>query len=638
MWLPIIICSLFMQPFAQELEEVVVTAQKRAESLQDVPMSVSTIDRVEILRDGASAVYGTDAVAGVINISIRGISPMSGSINSVESGTTLVPPTLFDLVNRPWLESKFLDVTRIQVLRGPQGTLYGRNSTGGVINLITEKPSDSELSAKYDSNFGASTQSGTSGQGLSYNTTREFDSNNTKIRFELLDRNFGNYNVPNGTFADNDIEVRNSGFDNTTVSFGTNVDINGKSTLMMGQKTDYSYGFPSFVEGHAEGSIESLLLQGELAAGELLDAINVDAYNNKITKTEHSTSTGSLTKTLFLTEQRGVDMSTGFSSNNVDQTIYFRFVSGNQSITSPNTDDPMSLVKLDANLFGYSASREMNNLIVNVAMSNGSNDYSPEGTDEVDFNSTSISTSLSYTFSDELSATLSLASIERAPSPVELFMNGENHTINRVIDGNASLKKEKDKPAILTLQYDQGTIYGYAAYFQNDVDNYIYLQDENEHEFLSVTAADVLQQDAKFDGYKVEVGQTFNVADGILGVSFARDAVTGEFTDGTNVPRIAPARNIYSLTYSVFDIKSNLTLSDVAAQNDVATNETTTDGYQMLDASFSMGLKISNKSDLKVSLFANNLLDEVARNHTSFVKDEVPLPGRNYGLKFNLSF
>jgi iron complex outermembrane receptor protein len=43
-------------------------------------------------------------------------------------------------------------------------------------------------------------------------------------------------------------------------------------------------------------------------------------------------------------------------------------------------------------------------------------------------------------------------------------------------------------------------------------------------------------------------------------------------------------------------------------------------------------------SDLKVTLFANNLLDEVARNHASFVKEEVPLPGRNYGLKFNFDF
>ena len=47
---------------------------------------------------------------------------------------------------------------------------------------------------------------------------------------------------------------------------------------------------------------------------------------------------------------------------------------------------------------------------------------------------------------------------------------------------------------------------------------------------------------------------------------------------------------------------------------------------------------INDQSKLRLSIFANNLLDEVARNHSSFVKNEVPLPGRNYGLKFKLVF
>ena len=47
---------------------------------------------------------------------------------------------------------------------------------------------------------------------------------------------------------------------------------------------------------------------------------------------------------------------------------------------------------------------------------------------------------------------------------------------------------------------------------------------------------------------------------------------------------------------------------------------------------------VNGKGDLKVSLFGRNLLDEVARNHASFVKNEVPLPGRNYGIKFRLSY
>ena len=47
---------------------------------------------------------------------------------------------------------------------------------------------------------------------------------------------------------------------------------------------------------------------------------------------------------------------------------------------------------------------------------------------------------------------------------------------------------------------------------------------------------------------------------------------------------------------------------------------------------------VNEKSSMKVTLFANNLLDDVARNHSSFVKGPVPLPGRNVGVKFNLTF
>jgi iron complex outermembrane receptor protein len=55
----------------------------------------------------------------------------------------------------------------------------------------------------------------------------------------------------------------------------------------------------------------------------------------------------------------------------------------------------------------------------------------------------------------------------------------------------------------------------------------------------------------------------------------------------------------------------------------------------MLDFSMRKSFNVAGGPSLNVSIFGNNLLDEVARNHTSFVKNEVPLPGRNYGLKFN---
>ena len=58
----------------------------------------------------------------------------------------------------------------------------------------------------------------------------------------------------------------------------------------------------------------------------------------------------------------------------------------------------------------------------------------------------------------------------------------------------------------------------------------------------------------------------------------------------------------------------------------------------MLNAKLSRRFDLGGRGDLTVSLFGNNLLDEVARNHSSYVKTQVPLPGKNYGMRFNLTF
>ena len=150
--------------------------------------------------------------------------------------------------------------------------------------------------------------------------------------------------------------------------------------------------------------------------------------------------------------------------------------------------------------------------------------------------------------------------------------------------------------------------------------------------------ANYVQEDAEFDGYEIEFGRTFELGAGEMTLSFGRDVVNAQFTDGHNVPRINPARNVYSLSYAQDDIVFKLHLKDVEKQNDVGEGETATAGYQMLDTRLTKTFDLSGKSKLKVSLFGRNLLDEVARNHASFVKNEVPLPGRNYGIKFNLTY
>jgi iron complex outermembrane receptor protein len=58
----------------------------------------------------------------------------------------------------------------------------------------------------------------------------------------------------------------------------------------------------------------------------------------------------------------------------------------------------------------------------------------------------------------------------------------------------------------------------------------------------------------------------------------------------------------------------------------------------MLDTRITKTFNLRDNNELRVSIFGNNLLDEVARNHSSWVKNEVPLPGKNIGVKFNLTF
>ena len=150
--------------------------------------------------------------------------------------------------------------------------------------------------------------------------------------------------------------------------------------------------------------------------------------------------------------------------------------------------------------------------------------------------------------------------------------------------------------------------------------------------------ADFLQQDAEFNGYEFEFGRRFITDTGEFVLSYGRDSVNGEFSNGENVPRLVPARSLYTLSYRASDYRMRLTLKDVDRQTIIGDGETETEGFKMLNLLVKKEIELSSQFNLGVSFFANNLLDEVARNHASYVKDEVPLPGVNFGLRFNLEF
>src|SRR5215813_13780089 len=147
------------QSTAGSLQEVVVTAQKREEKLHDVPMGVTAITSEELLKqqlvsleDLASQVPGlslTNVEPGVTRITLRGQNV--GGIGSTV--TTYIDDTPFGssnaLVNGYGLTGDFdtWDLQRVEVLRGPQGTLYGAGSEGGLLKYVTNAPDPTKFAA-----------------------------------------------------------------------------------------------------------------------------------------------------------------------------------------------------------------------------------------------------------------------------------------------------------------------------------------------------------------------------------------------------------------------------------------------------------------------------------------------------------
>jgi len=131
------------------LEEVTVTAQKRAESLQEVPISITALTASDIrnqkLRDATEIsaqipnLISTDTGGdGYPIFSLRGVSMSDFSFNQSSPVATYVDEVYKG--NSAIQGVQIFDLERIEVLRGPQGTLYGKNTTGGAVNFITVKP------------------------------------------------------------------------------------------------------------------------------------------------------------------------------------------------------------------------------------------------------------------------------------------------------------------------------------------------------------------------------------------------------------------------------------------------------------------------------------------------------------------
>ncbi len=217
---------LTVQAAVGELEEVVVTARKREEVLQDVPMAVTAIGQltVEDLRlDSVNDLYGY--VPGLYFTTVGGAGPTADftylQIRGVGFNGGLEPAVgvFVDGMYMPQIgyDLSFLDVERIEVLRGPQGTLFGRNTQAGALNIVTQQPTEN-FNGKVEfevGEFGTARTRGSVGGALSDTFFANFNAQ---------------YSKTNG-FVDNSV---------TGQEFGSSEQITGRVNLRWEPGDDFS--------------------------------------------------------------------------------------------------------------------------------------------------------------------------------------------------------------------------------------------------------------------------------------------------------------------------------------------------------------------------------------------------------------
>ncbi len=285
-----------------------------------------------------------------------------------------------------------------------------------------------------------------------------------------------------------------------------------------------------------------------------------------------------------------------------------------------------------------------------------------------EFTPVSLSAGVVYTINQSYNVGVSLSRSERAPSASELLSFGP-HIGTRTYEIGALFELSEEGEFVLsqtaidletannidlTFRKTQGDVGFVFNAFYNQVDNY-YFQEEtglfaesgHDHAHDEESHGEDVHEEESHDEHSDELPvYLFGAADAILHgfelqvawqttenlkLDLFADYVKARLKDGGALPRTSPMRVGSHLAYTLDNLRADLDITYFAKQDDISTFETETDGYTLVDASITYDIPLGD-IDLSVYLRGENLTDEEARVHTSFLKDIAPRPGRNFAL------
>ncbi|AVP97046.1 ligand-gated channel [Ahniella affigens] len=616
----------------KKLEAVVVSADplgRRDDTVQPIKViegaeledhRAATLGETVATQTGVQSTYFGPGVGRPI---IRGqegarVQILSGGMATQDASTVSVDHAV---AIEPFLADQ------IEVLKGPATLLYGSGAIGGIVNVIdgriAEQPVDGiHGRAELRGDTGANERSGMA----------RLDAGNDQFLFhaDAYDRNADNVNVPG--LANGDDQLANSAIDTQGGALGGSIFGQRGFFGVSAAQFDSRYGIPGDEES-VRIDLEQTRIDGKGSlSGPLpgFDRLNVEFANtdyshNELEGDEIGTrfEVGAVDARLELVHDdwhgwRGV-----FGVAATDKDL--QAIGEEAFIPAANTQD-MGIFGIERKQFGA--------FELEFGLRLDQTDIETDA-DTRDFSGTSFSINGHWDLNEQWHLRAGYDRAERAPTTEELFSDGVHVATGSYELGEPELGTEVANQFELGVDFVsdfwslQGTVY------RNQFNDFIYLADTGEtEEALPLRAWS--QADATFQGFELEANvQLADNATGLWSLRLLTDGVRAELDDGGNLPRIAPGRVGAGLNWELQGWRADLLVMDYQRQDDVAEFETETPGFTTVDLGAAYAFT-QGENEWEVFVRAKNLTDEEAHLHTSFLKDNVPLPGRTFqtGIRF----
>lgn len=295
-------------------------------------------------------------------------------------------------------------------------------------------------------------------------------------------------------------------------------------------------------------------------------------------------------------------------------------VSGEEAFTPSTETEHIAAFILEEQSFGM--------VDIETGLRIESVEHDPETGPSRDFSTFSSSIGGIVEASDALSFALLLDYSSRAPVSEELYSNGPHLATQSFEIGNADLDEEKALNVSATLNYRTERFTAEATLYSMRFSDFIYKRATGGIED-GLDVYEYRQEDADFVGLDAEVGITlFDRDQQHVELELRYDQVKAELDDGENLPRIPPQRYGVALDGQFGKWHARIAYLRNAEQDDVSPTELPTDAYDDVSVEVSYTMAV-NDAELKLFVQGQNLTDDEQRNHSSFIKDRAPAPGRN---------